>query len=393
MKCPHCLAELKYRERRDKKCPQCQKPFALEPRENTLKMSDLRLRGLADRLSHQGTYRYTPAQLAYFVFRRELASIYKTSYSWSEPSAVVAAIIFGFVFLTALACMLLFFVQERSLASAMIALVIGAMIGLIAAGLYYRSVKSSNPYQRLLPVIEAFETTYVAPWASVHGPLPGWVAYQKIAALRQVQLPPSRVRAVLASPVADVLDCLRANGLPQRLGLALLSIDGPFSADDEHILALLRQNPRLPLLLIHDASVAGCLLPALLPGKWGLSPNHRVIDLGLRPRHVTQQRLPWKRERMPQELMDLLERRVKAPGGLTLEKEELEWLRQGFVTSALFIPPARLVNVVTGAVERLTSTPVAAARRASAPVDPEAQAQAEARAIGFMTWPQRQGAA
>lgn len=388
MKCPHCLAELKYRERRDKKCPQCQKQFALEPRENTLKMSDLRLRGFADRLSHQGTYRYTPAQLAYFAFRRELASIYKTSYSWSEPSAMVAAIIFGFIFLAAIACILLFFVQERSLASAMIALVIGAVIGLIAAGLYYRSVKSSNPYQRLLPVIESFETTYVVPWVSVHGPLPGRVTDQEIAALRQVQLPPSRVRAVLASPVADALDCLRANGAPERLGLALLSTDGPHSAADEAVIALLRQNPRLPLLLIHDASVAGCLLPALLPGKWGLAPNHRVIDLGLRPRHVKQQRLPWKREQPPKELLDLLERRAQTPGGLTLEKDELEWLRQGFVTSALFIPPARLVNVVTRAMERLTPALVAAVQRAPArAIDPEAQAQA--RAVGFMTWPQR----
>ncbi|MDW8232343.1 MAG: ABC transporter permease [Roseiflexaceae bacterium] len=390
MKCPHCLVELKYRERRDKKCSQCQKQFALEPRENTLKMSDLRLRGLADRLSHRGTYRYTPAQLAHFVFRRELASIFKTGFSWSEPSAVVATIIFGLVFLVTLACMLSVILRERSLFSAVIALATGALVGSIAAGFYYRAVKSSNPYRRLLPVIESFETTYVVPWVSVHGLLPGWVTNQESAALRQVQLPPSRVRAVLASPVADVLDCLRANGLPDRLGLALISTDGPFSAADERIIALLRQSPRLPLLLIHDASVAGCLLPALLPGKWGLSPNHRVIDLGLRPRHVKQQRLPWKREQTPQELINLLERRVQMPGGLTLENEELEWLRQGFVTSALFIPPARLVNVVTRAVERLAPVQVAVERRTPArAVDPEAEAQAAARAIGFMTWPQR----
>ncbi|MCS6839339.1 MAG: ABC transporter permease [Roseiflexus sp.] len=390
MKCPHCLAELKYRERRDKKCPQCQKQFALEPRENMLKMSDLRLHGLADRLSHRGTYRYTPAQLAYFVFRRELQSIFKTEFSWSEPSAVVATIIFGIVFLVTLACTLSLILRDRSLFSAVVALGIGALIGSIAVGLYYRAMKSSHPYRRLLPVIESFETTYVIPWVSVHGPLPGRVTDQEIAALRRAQLHPSQVRAVLASPVADVLDCLRANGLPDCLGLALLSTDGPFSAADERILALLRQNPRLPLLLIHDASVAGCLLPVLLPGKWGLSPNHRVIDLGLRPRHVKPQRLPWTLEQAPQVLINLLERRVRMPGGLTLENEELEWLRQGFVTSALFIPPARLVNVVTKAVERLTSAPVAAGRGALArTVDPEAQAQAEARAIGFMTWPQR----
>lgn len=390
MKCPHCLAELKYHERRNKKCPQCQKRFALEPRENTLKMSDLRLRGLADRLSHQGTYRYTPAQLAHFAIRRELEPVLKKGFSWSEPSALVAAVIFGFVFLIVFSCMLFGILEARSLSSAVIALVAGAFIGLMPVGIYYRVAQSSNQYRHLLPALESFRMTYVSPWVGVHGPLPGRVTDQEIAALRQVQLPPWRARAVIASPVADVLDCLRANGAPERLGLALLSTDGPRSTADEAVIVLLRQNPRLPLLLIHDASVAGCLLPALLPGKWGLAPNHRVIDLGLRPRHVKQQRLPWKREQPPKELLDLLDRRAHMPGGLSLEKEELEWLRQGFVTSALFIPPARLVNVVTRAMERLAPPPVAAARRAPArAIDPEAQAQAEARAVGFMTWPQR----
>jgi len=185
------------------------------------------------------------------------------------------------------------------------------------------------------------------------------------------------VRAVLTSPVADVLDCLRANGLPQRLGLALINPNQPASAD-EAIIALLRSRPQLPLLLVHDASVSGCLLPALLPARWGLAPNHRIVDLGLRPRHVQQLRLPWKREATPRELLDLLERRAQMPGGLALTPEEREWLRRGYVTSALFIPPARLVTIVTQAVERLAPARI---------VDPEAQAQAQARAVGFMTWP------
>ena len=217
----------------------------------------------------------------------------------------------------------------------------------------------------------------IAPWERIHGMLPGRVTAQEAMALRRFQLPPSRVRAVLASPVADVLDCLRANGLPQRLGLALINPDQPTNAD-ETIIALLRSRPRLPLLLVHDASVAGCLLPALLPARWGLAPNHRIVDLGLRPRHVQQLRLPWKREALPRELLDLLERRARIPNGLALTPEECKWLRRGYVTSALFIPPARLVAVVTQAVERLAPARV---------VDPEAQAQAQARAVGFMTWP------
>jgi len=67
MKCPHCLAELRYRERTGRRCFYCQKTFALEPRENVLGLSDLRLRGIAERLSGKGTYRYTARQLAHAV--------------------------------------------------------------------------------------------------------------------------------------------------------------------------------------------------------------------------------------------------------------------------------------------------------------------------------------
>ena len=72
MKCPHCLADLKYRDRRDGKCPQCQSPFALEPRDNALGLSDLRLRGFAERMSEQGKCWYTAAQLGYAIVRNKV---------------------------------------------------------------------------------------------------------------------------------------------------------------------------------------------------------------------------------------------------------------------------------------------------------------------------------
>jgi hypothetical protein len=366
MKCPHCRADLKYRDRRDGKCPQCQSPFALEPRANALEMSDLRLRGLAERLSNQGKCWYTAAQLGYAAVRNKIKQ--ETEKQVSVRTQIILIGIMGVVSVA------LFFFESPRWCSGVLFLLIIAL-GISAAMQYLQSQKP--PLERFQKVLERFEERYIAPWERIHGVLPGRVTTQEVTALRQFQLPPSRVRAVLASPVADVLDCLRANGLPQRLGLALINPDQPASAN-EAIIALLRSRPRLPLLLVHDASVSGCLLPALLPAKWGLALNHRIVDLGLRPRHVQQLRLPWKREAPPRELLDLLERRARMPNGLALTPEEREWLRSGYVTSALFIPPARLVAVVTQAVERLAPARV---------VDPEAQAQAQARAVGFMTWP------
>ena len=366
MKCPHCLADLKYRDRRDGKCAKCRRPFALEPRGNVLEMSDLRLRGLAERLSKQGKHQYTAAQLGHAAVRNKIKG--ETE---KQVSVRTQTILIGIMGIVSVA--LFFFESLRWCSGALFLLIIA--LGISAATQYLQSRKP--PLERFQEVLERFEEQFVAPWEGIHGVLPGRVTAQEMTALRQFQLPPSQVRAVLASPVADVLDCLRANGLPQRLGLALINPDQPAGAD-EAIIALLRSRPRLPLLLVHDASVPGCLLPALLPARWGLAPNHRIVDLGLRPRHVQQLRLPWKREATPRELLDLLERRAQMPGGLALTPEEREWLRRGYVTSALFIPPARLVTIVTQAVERLAPARI---------VDPEAQAQAQARAVGFMTWP------
>lgn len=341
MKCPHCLAELKYKERQYRRCPNCQRPFALEPRTNALNMSDLRLRGIAERLSElripgidvpvsEQRYRYTSLQLGYAVLRKKEA-------------------------------------PKSSLGRKMYA----------AKQAIARYLPLKSPLESFLPILTIFEEQFIWPWERIHGILPGRVTADEIAALRLFQLPPQQVRAVLASPVPDILDCLRANDLPKKLGLALINPDR-LTRDDEAIIALLRSRPRLPLLLIHDAGVTECLLPVLLPERWGLASNHRVIDLGLRPRHAQQLQLPWERKAPPKELLALLERHAQMPGGLALTPEEREWLRQGYIVPALFIPPARLVTTVTQAVERLAPKPV---------VDPEVKAKAQARAVGFMTWP------
>ncbi|MCS6881006.1 MAG: hypothetical protein RMK84_02040 [Oscillochloridaceae bacterium] len=231
---------------------------------------------------------------------------------------------------------------------------------------------------------DSFEQTYVLPWERIHGQLPGRVTREELARLRQYQPPPSRLRAALVSPDLEVLDCLRANGLPERLDLALLPFEEPRGEAEEGVLALLRERPRLPILLLHDASLQGALLRDLLPEKWKLAPNHRIVDLGLRPAQVRRWHWPWRKERrelVRQLLPRLLESGARTSGAPALEQEEIEWLSKGYVTPARFIPPAKLVHVVTRAVERLA--PVRPSQ-----VDPEHQAQIEAQAIGFMSWPE-----
>ncbi|GEM_PF-3041698 len=89
MKCPHCLADLRYRERSGRTCAKCRHPFALEPRAHELKLSDLKLRNLAERLSRHGRYTYTSAQLGHFAIAQWIKPRYKEGFSWPYKTSFV----------------------------------------------------------------------------------------------------------------------------------------------------------------------------------------------------------------------------------------------------------------------------------------------------------------
>ncbi len=381
MKCPHCLKELNYRERRGRQCPKCKQKFALEPRDNRLGLTDLNLPRLAERLSGKGVYRYTSLQLGHAAVLRRYKSQPAKIYPWptSRRSLRTAIIIFllvvGLMLLMPAGLIAYLGIVDLGVAACFMSLClsIGILLGLSIADAYRHPISKYN--------LENFEHKCISPWENMYAPLPGRITSQEMELLGQVQIPSTQVRAVVVSPVDDVLSCLHANGLPQRLGLVLINPDRPLTDEMQTLIAFVRQHPQVPMLLLHDASISGCLLPYLLRDRWELTPRHQVIDLGLRPRHVQRLRLPWTFVgRTPKALIDLLEYEVQRQDVLALEQDELKWLREGPVASVLFIPPARLIKVVTRAVERIE-------QRAPQVVD--AETQARARAIGFMTWPRR----
>jgi len=389
MKCPHCLAELRYRERTGRRCFYCQKTFALEPRENVLGLSDLRLRGIAERLSGKGTYRYTARQLAHAVIlqasKRRLQFTSFLSWRWMNLLVPFSVIIF-----VILCVNLVILNSVASLIYLLRIFLIFLFVVLVILIPIYSLLFRKNPLdiKRFEQVLAQFEVHYIEPWEFIHGLLPGRVAEKEIIALRQFHMPLSRVRAVVASFSEDVLDCLRVNGLVEQLGLALLN-PRRLTDFDRDVINLLRSRPRLPLLLIHDASLFGSLMATILRKEWELTPQHRIIDLGLHPRHVQQLRLPWRKLRPSRELVQLFKWQASVPNGLKLTKAEQAWL-QGYETSVLFISPARLIKVVTKAVERTAPKRTIVTKERLVPkqkIDPEIQAQTKAQSVGFMTWP------
>ncbi|WP_298816506.1 hypothetical protein [Chloroflexus sp.] len=226
--------------------------------------------------------------------------------------------------------------------------------------------------------ISSFESKFIKPWESIHGPLPGRIDANATRQALERWTPTEPIRALVVSSIEDVHLCLFANGLPQRLGLGLVNPDHPVSPSQARWIEQAQRDPRLPIVFLHDASVAGCLLRYLVSAQWGLTPDHRIIDVGLRPNDARDRQLPWTYVKTPPALKQFFDRLASQPDTLDLERDEIEWLRADATASVLYLPPAQLLRLVTQAV----------AQHAPQVVDPEAEAQAQARAVGFMTWPQ-----
>jgi len=264
------------------------------------------------------------------------------------------------------------------------ALVFAMAIGI---GLMISAIRKSRPFHPRLPMnFHDFQRDVIGRWQRVYGALPpGMIDPRR-------PLPPDPApadqRAVLACPVPDILTCLRANRVPERLGIGLLPGDGRGTPHEEATLAALRANPRRPLLILHDAGPAGCTLARSLPLALGLRSEQPVIDIGLHPRQAMQHKLLRLKTKPSPELLRLLQKRVSpstsATNLQTLSRSEFDWLKQGFYSPLPAVSPVRLIRAVEQAVDR--NVPRSAASQPGR--DPEQQAQHAAQTVGFLTWPE-----
>lgn len=368
MRCPHCATSLTYRQRGNQRCSVCKREFALEPKTQPMKLSDTGLRKLAEKMSANGALFYTPAQVLHYASRKHVAA--------QKPKTMPVG------------CLLIVVLVIGGLLTNVAPWPVVALLaaGALLIGWWGIRRQRQRPFYPQLPLtLGVFQQRVLERWREVYGQLPAGLIDQADLHQRRRQPAPGDLRAVLLCPEPAILDCLQANDLPARLGLGLLRLTDQPDADEQALLAALRARPSLPLLLLHDASPAGCTLAATIRVRLGLSERQRVIDLGLRPRQAVAQKLMRLGAPPPPELLHLLRKRVADPAAppdaarAALQPDELAWLEQGCVSPVLALPPARLINLVTKAVERVAP--------ATARVDPEQAAQEQARAVGFMTWP------
>lgn len=354
MQCPHCQAQLTYKQRSGRRCRSCSQKFVLEPKTSPLKMSDLGLQKQAARLSNNGSLAYTSTQLYYAMARKAQRS--RTTRLFGFLFSIVGRIV-----ITAIVSIIALAVSESLLISFVCGVLVAGIFLLMTGRELMRWSASGLPMSQ-----EQFQREVLKRWQDIyHAPPQGMIV--DAADPPAIQPAPDQLRAVLACNDQAVLRCLRANDVPRRLGVALVPASPPLTAPEQALVDTMRRR-QLPLLLFHDASVAGCLMAVQARPFFRLAAGHPLLDLGLLPRHAIKHGLiVLKAQVQPEQLQQLRQQG-------TLSAEELAWLEQGRYTPIAAVPPQRLLRAIEQAIGRATPAAV--------------PAQQAARAIGFMSWPE-----
>lgn len=337
MICPNCSRNLLYKQRGRRKCGYCRQPFAFEPKTSKLKLHDLKVRKLAERLSDQNRLRYTVTQLWYGASRKQLGET-------KTPMAGCGC----FVFVVGMASIGVIAglggVDSNNIGGVFLGAGVVVVLAYVLLAVVRGRLRREAEVRPAVPLGE-FRDMILRRWAEVYRGLPASMIDEEMATAPAVANP----RIALVCPDRSVLACLGANGVPQTFSMAL-------TMSPAHL------PPGVPVVVVHDASAEGCRFAAQVRAA---APGRVVVNAGLRPSAVLRK-----------ESMIRLRRKPFPPGelaGLRLTNTEMAWLAQGWWSPVAAIGPAPLLAAVTKAVQR-----------AQAVADPEHR---RAEQVGFLTWP------
>ncbi len=344
MKCISCAKDSKLKERGGGRCKHCQHAFAFEPTtQKGLTITDPGFQAAIAAVSERGRIAFTPRQLYYQALRPQTRKA--RSGKRSAAGGLTLAFIGGAVVFCACGPVL----KVLPLWGA--ALIAGGLITLA-----FLIWALAGPAARRLPQpasvapidFARFQREYLARWRKAHGPVERLLAdvgKAKASGSETAfaeELQHYSFDRLLVCDRAETAEFLLANSLHTETNTPIVSVDGYPQAVFGRVLAMVRRNPHLQVFALHDADVAGCLLPLRLreDPAWFPQPGVTIIDIGLRPRQVagnanailTVQR--GGATALPQGLERLLTR------------GERSWLATGHRAELAAVPPARLLQIV-----------------------------------------------
>lgn len=328
MKCYRCDHDSKYKEREGGVCPKCRGTFAFEPQKGD-PFTDVGFAKAIEAVSGHGTVRFDVSHLYYELARRKKGS--------ALQSALQAIFWLGgaLAALSAVAAVTIALLGLGHVVPDVLA--IGAAAGL-ASGAAWMAGRARGEGVSSRLSAPTFRASWER-WQSTHGTPPGLITRSRkgipmrSAALEEELRAYSFDRAVICDTPA-VVDVLVANRFHFENNCAVLSVGGYPESAFETVRAMLRNNPKLLVLTVHDASPEGCTLAHRLSTDpaW-FAGQARVVDVGLRPAHA----------RFFEGLVqnnDPLEEVAVAPG---ITAAEAAWLRKHRLETAA-IRPEQLIK-------------------------------------------------
>ncbi len=297
MKCIYCQRDAKKSERVGGLCPGCQKPFAFDPTQG--QPTDAGFQLALDRVSAKGTVRFTADNLFFELARTKIGR-------------------------RQAGCGLLFFF----LALMPVPFVLGPwpFLGgtVVFLGLLFYSQRPKSVVQ--LSPTDA--NLWLGLWQGAHGRPPGLIeprallpAPESLDAMRAELEQYSFDRAVICDR-RDTVDLLLANNFHFENNCAVLSVDGYPQSVSDIVLRMLKNNPKLHIFALHDATMAGCALAyKLAHDRAWFAGQGPIFDVGLRPAHAQASAFKglWQ-EAHPSVRSD--------PRPLGMSDEEYAWLRR-----------------------------------------------------------------
>jgi hypothetical protein len=255
VKCIHCQTDSKKKDRADGCCPSCKHRFCFDPAAGD-KLTDAGFLVLIERVSSNGTVRFTARNLYYEVVRRVQRR--------SKSAPWVAAIFMGVLALLGA------LVWPGFLLPA-----IGCLILLI----HLRPPKvASMSYDAFYALLDS--------WNKTHGAPPGLIVRKEQRG--EVRPLPSDIqhysfdRAVVTDR-PDTVDLLLANNFHFENNCAILTMGGYPQSAFGVVRDMLKNNPKLSVYVVHDASSAGCAMARRLASESWFQPTARIVDVGLTP--------------------------------------------------------------------------------------------------------------
>ena len=264
MKCIYCEHDAMYPERAGGYCPKCKKSYAFEPRTGSA-YSDMAFKSAIDAVSAGGTVRFLPEHVRYELHRRK-----RRGKGASNTCFTIAAGSALFVI--------------ASPAALLVAAVFGT-IGLLARpGDHIKLGSFTVDWDR---------------WCLVHGNPTGLIVRRQPAKALEPYRSNDEMqqysfdRAVICDR-PETVDLLLANNFHFENNCAVLSSDGYPPRAFDTVKAMLRQNPKLTVYALHDATFEGCVLAQTLASSpdW-FKGRGRVVEVGIRPSHTVRLRGLW----------------------------------------------------------------------------------------------------